>query len=164
LKTGRRSFTTAISSNKVTPTIQWYNSEGIVLSFLLMPMCRREWTPQMATMRSVAVVVLSWLVLALALPECRAAATSLRHGPVESSEMTMEERGLAAKYYHTVSSTNLGGPNPDAAIGNPLKGLVESPIYTNPPYTSKIPLAVEFYYIGMWSGVLVVIVIVDTRS
>jgi hypothetical protein len=100
-------------------------------------------------MRSVAAVVLVWLVLALASLECQAAATSLRHVPVESSNETTEERDLATKYYHTVSSTKLGDPNPDAANGNPLKGLVESPIYTNPPYTSKIPLAVEFYYIGM---------------
>jgi hypothetical protein len=51
-------------------------------------------------------------------------------------------------YYHTLTSSILGDPNPDAAIGNPLKGLVESPIYTNPPYKVDVPLAVEFYYLG----------------
>jgi hypothetical protein len=51
-------------------------------------------------------------------------------------------------YNVTLSSWTLGRPNPDVAIGNPLKGLVESPIYTFPPYKDDIPLAVEFYYIG----------------
>jgi hypothetical protein len=107
----------------------------------------------MAMMMRLVALALWWVILALALSECQAAATSLRHAPVvESSETTAEERDLAANYYHTVSSTKLGDRNPDAAIGNPLKGLVESPIYTNPPYTAKIPLAVEFYYIGMWKA------------
>jgi hypothetical protein len=57
-------------------------------------------------------------------------------------------RKLQSTFYHVVPSSTLGGPNPQAAIGNPLKGLVESPIYTNPPYTADIPLAVEFYYVG----------------
>lgn len=53
-----------------------------------------------------------------------------------------------APYYHNLTTWTLGRPNPDAAIGNPLKGLVESPIYTWPPYTADIPLALEFYYVG----------------
>jgi hypothetical protein len=57
-------------------------------------------------------------------------------------------REMKAKFYHVVPSSTLGRPNPQAAIGNPLKGLVESPIYTNPPYTADIPIAVEFYYVG----------------
>jgi hypothetical protein len=32
--------------------------------------------------------------------------------------------------------------------------LVESPIYTNPPYKANIPLAVEFYYLGRFTSVL----------
>jgi hypothetical protein len=58
-----------------------------------------------------------------------------------------DQRELAT-YYHTLSTSTLGGPNPDAAMGNPLKGLVESPIYTWPPYKPDLPVAVEFYYIG----------------
>jgi hypothetical protein len=53
-------------------------------------------------------------------------------------------------YYHTLTPSTLGGPNPDAAIGNPLRGLVESPQYAEPPYNSQIPVAVEFYYFGMY--------------
>jgi hypothetical protein len=60
-------------------------------------------------------------------------------------------RELQSTFYHVVPSSTLGGPNPQAAIGNPLKGLVESPIYTNPPYTADIPLAVEFYYVGEYN-------------
>lgn len=51
-------------------------------------------------------------------------------------------------YYHTLTTTTLGAPNPDAAIGNSLKGLAENPVYTNPPYKADIPLSVEFYYLG----------------
>jgi hypothetical protein len=91
--------------------------------------------------------------LSLVLWESNVAATGLHHPPIEAKEKNNETttdqgRDLATvNYYHVAK---LGGPNPDAAIGNPLKGLVESPIYTNPPYKSEIPLAVEFYYIGMY--------------
>ena len=50
--------------------------------------------------------------------------------------------------YHTV--TDLGQPNPDAALGNPMRGLMESPDYTWPPYDSQVPLSLEFYYVGMY--------------
>jgi hypothetical protein len=99
--------------------------------------------------------------LSLILWESNVAATGLRHPGIEAAKetksielnettmtTTVQGRDLAtANYYHVAK---LGGPNPDAAIGNPLKGLVESPIYTNPPYKSEIPLAVEFYYIGTY--------------
>jgi hypothetical protein len=55
-----------------------------------------------------------------------------------------------ADYYHTLTTSTLGGPNPDSAIGNPLKGLVESPFYNYPPYKVDIPNSVEFYYIGTY--------------
>ena len=58
------------------------------------------------------------------------------------------DRRALQSYYHTLTTEQLGVSNPDAAIGNPLKGLMESPIYTWPPYKADIPLAVEFYYIG----------------
>jgi hypothetical protein len=63
----------------------------------------------------------------------------------------MEGQRELASYYHSISSETLGFPDPDAAIGNALKGLVESPIYTNPPYKADIPLAVEFYYLGRFT-------------
>jgi hypothetical protein len=58
-----------------------------------------------------------------------------------------DRRGLA-NYYHSLTTANLGELNLDAAIGNPLKGLVTSPFYSKPPYTADIPQAVEFYYVG----------------
>lgn len=71
-----------------------------------------------------------------------AIATNLR------SLQEQEDRRDLASYYYSLTTSNLGGPNPDAAIGNPLKGLMESPLYVAPPYKADIPLAVEFYYIG----------------
>jgi hypothetical protein len=50
--------------------------------------------------------------------------------------------------YHVVTARDLGPPNPDAAIGNPLKGLVPCPQYNRPPYLTNVPHALEFYYIG----------------
>jgi hypothetical protein len=70
-------------------------------------------------------------------------------GSRASSVRSREEnrRDLQGDYY-TLTTRQLGAPNPDAAIGNPLKGLVESPRYTTPPYKSDVPLSMEFYYIG----------------
>lgn len=51
--------------------------------------------------------------------------------------------------YHTL--TDLGQPNPDATLGNPMRGLAESPRYTWPPYDSQVPLSLEFYYVGEYS-------------
>jgi hypothetical protein len=59
-----------------------------------------------------------------------------------------ESRDLVTAPYHVLTTTQLGRPNLDAGIGNPMKGLMESPIYTWPPYKADIPLALEFYYIG----------------
>lgn len=63
---------------------------------------------------------------------------------------TNNKAAAAAPYYHTISTDTLGTPNPDAAIGNPLKGLVENPVYTNPPYPPDLPVAVEFHYLGKY--------------
>jgi hypothetical protein len=54
----------------------------------------------------------------------------------------------SSSYYHIVSSSAKLASNPDAAIGNPLKGLMESPQYNPPPYKATIPLSLEFYYVG----------------
>jgi hypothetical protein len=51
-------------------------------------------------------------------------------------------------YYHTLTSAELGSPSPEAAIGNPLKGLMPSPLFSQPPYGEQLPHALEFYYIG----------------
>lgn len=51
--------------------------------------------------------------------------------------------------YYSIGQDVLGFQNKDVAIGNPMKGLMESPVYTWPPYKADIPLALEFYYIGL---------------
>lgn len=76
------------------------------------------------------------------------AVTNLR--PPQPEDPPRDLSSSSSSSYHTLGSTKLGVPNPDAAIGNPLKGLVESPVYTNPPYKADIPLAVEFYYFGQF--------------
>jgi hypothetical protein len=50
--------------------------------------------------------------------------------------------------YHSLWTAELGLPNPEAAIGNPLKGLMPSPQYSRPPYTPTLPHSLEFYYVG----------------
>jgi hypothetical protein len=57
-------------------------------------------------------------------------------------------RNLAAGNYHSLWTAQLGLPNPEAAIGNPLKGLMPSPQYSRPPYTPTLPHSLEFYYVG----------------
>jgi Malectin domain len=53
-------------------------------------------------------------------------------------------------YYETTSAAILGSVNPDAAIGNPLKGLLTSPQWTNGNFHQySIPSTLEFHYIGM---------------
>jgi hypothetical protein len=89
---------------------------------------------------SVAVVALGLVALC---HDAQAAASLRRAGKADD-----ENQRKLASYYHTVTTDILGAPNPDAAIGNPLKGLVESPIYMPPPYKPDLPLAVEFYYLG----------------
>ena len=71
--------------------------------------------------------------------------TSLR-GAVDES---LQERRLATPYYSTADAAILGAFNPDAAIGNPLKGLVNSPWWQsgNPP--TSMPNSLEHYYIGL---------------
>eukprot|EP00957_Ditylum_brightwellii_P024782 1872489-Ditylum_brightwellii.AAC.1 len=48
-------------------------------------------------------------------------------------------------FYH--STTDLGSPNDEAASGNPLKGFLTSPDWSNPPYGDDLPSSLEFYYI-----------------
>ena len=48
-------------------------------------------------------------------------------------------------YFET---TDLGRPNVDAAIGNPMKGLVGGARYAPPPLPDSVPLSIEFYNVG----------------
>jgi hypothetical protein len=71
--------------------------------------------------------------------------TSLRG----TSDDSLQERRLALPYYSTADAAVLGASNPDAAIGNPLKGLVNSPWWqsSNPP--TSIPNSLEHFYIPL---------------
>jgi Malectin domain len=60
-------------------------------------------------------------------------------------------RSLAPAYYSTSDPNLLGSLNPDAAIGNPLKGLVASPSWTGGVTKYTIPNSLEFTYMGMTS-------------
>jgi hypothetical protein len=77
----------------------------------------------------------------------------------EEQDPVVPGRELIEKpYYFTVSITDsgskLGSFNPDAAIGNPLKGLMGSPFYEGPPLPNLVPSTLEFYYIGLDSVML----------
>jgi Malectin domain len=68
-----------------------------------------------------------------------------------NSEEPKQDRRRLAAYYSTSDPNILGAANPDAAIGNPLKGLVASPAWTGGVTTYTIPNSLEFTYIGMGS-------------
>jgi hypothetical protein len=113
--------------------------------------------------RSNAFIVLHFCILLNFLLSRYALAVILHAG----SQQEEDQRQLASgTYYHSLTTATLGSPNPDAAIGNALKGLVESPIYTWPPYTADIPLTLEFYYVGRCACRTMVVVLkytTDTR-
>jgi hypothetical protein len=100
----------------------------------------------MKTMNFPALRALGLLHAVLCVSTCRGAhGSNLRAG----SHSEVATRSLAGEYYHTLTTADLGIFNPDVAIGNPLKGLVENPVFTNPPYRVDIPLAVELHFIGL---------------
>jgi hypothetical protein len=45
------------------------------------------------------------------------------------------------------SATDLGAVDPDAAAGNPMKGLMTSPSWHGSSYKQDVPSSLEFYYI-----------------
>jgi hypothetical protein len=45
------------------------------------------------------------------------------------------------------STTDLGAVDPDAAAGNPMKGLVTSPSWHGSSYKQDVPSSLELYYI-----------------
>jgi hypothetical protein len=47
------------------------------------------------------------------------------------------------------STTELGAVNPNAAMGNPLRGLYTSPRWTNFNTPDVVPDSIDFYYIGL---------------
>lgn len=84
------------------------------------------------------------------------AAARYRTNSSSSSSVGSLRRALASSssssstYYYEVSDvTVLGSANPDAAMGNPLKGLFTSPRWTGGNTTDSIPSTLEFYYIGL---------------
>jgi Malectin domain len=68
-----------------------------------------------------------------------------------NSEEPKQDRRRLAAYYSTSDPNILGAANPDAAIGNPLKGLVASPSWTGGVTKYTIPNSLEFTYVGMKS-------------
>jgi hypothetical protein len=60
-----------------------------------------------------------------------------------------KHRQLSNYYYSTKDANVLGTANPDAAIGNPLKGLLTSPLWTGGNTPDSVPSSLEFYYFGL---------------
>jgi hypothetical protein len=58
-------------------------------------------------------------------------------------------RHLASPYYSTSDAAVLGAADPDAAIGNPMKGLMSSPSWTGGTPPPGMPSSLEFHYVGM---------------
>jgi len=59
-------------------------------------------------------------------------------------------RRLEGGYYYTTSDKDiLGAENPDAAVGNPMKGLMTSPRWTGFNTPDTIPSTLSFYYFGL---------------
>ena len=72
---------------------------------------------------------------------CAAMSASSAQGAVPAQFL---EEGPFFRFF----SRELGERNPDVAIGNPMKGLMPSPPWKQPPYESDIPHSLEFYYFG----------------
>jgi hypothetical protein len=60
-----------------------------------------------------------------------------------------KRRQLSNYYYSTKDASVLGAANPDAAIRNPLKGLLTSPLWTGGNTPDSVPSSLEFYYFGL---------------
>lgn len=58
--------------------------------------------------------------------------------------------GFGMSSYHTITDAKtLGATNYDAAVGNPLKGLLTSPRWVGGDIPDNVPSTLEFYYIGL---------------
>jgi hypothetical protein len=67
-----------------------------------------------------------------------------------SATPTSSSSSLPGYYFNTSSIQVLGAPNPEAALGNPLKGLVGNVDFTNyDPQATSIDMSLEFYYIPL---------------
>jgi hypothetical protein len=65
-----------------------------------------------------------------------------------SSLRGVSHRQLATPYFSVTDPNVLGQANVDAAIGNPLKGLMTSPRWVD-KIRDEIPASLEFYYFGL---------------
>lgn len=62
----------------------------------------------------------------------------------------VESFGFGTSLYHSISDAqSLGATNYDAAVGNPLKGLLTSPLWVGGNVPDNVPSTLEFYYIGL---------------
>jgi hypothetical protein len=80
--------------------------------------------------------------------------TSVRRGIARSFQVQYLDkyRRLQANkgYYYTITDVSiLGSINPEAAIGNPLKGLMSSPDWTGSSTPNDLPSSLEFYYVAL---------------
>jgi hypothetical protein len=88
------------------------------------------------------VQVKSFILLALASVVC---STSLRGGDGDTDRQLQS----SSAYFSTSDPAVLGAADPDAAIGNPMKGLMSSPSWTGGTPPPGMPSSLEFHYVGM---------------
>ena len=76
-----------------------------------------------------------------------ASVTSGTNPGMAFSKMRNTQQQTRQPYYRT---RDLGTPNVDVAIGNPLKGLAGGPRYSQKsPLPNSVPSAIEFYNVGL---------------
>ena len=71
--------------------------------------------------------------------------------PANATERQTQQTSKRNPYYFSTSSIrDLGWEDPEAATGNPLKGLLGSPSFTDYDYSvTSIDASLEFFYIGL---------------
>jgi len=65
--------------------------------------------------------------------------------PLLTAMATTLSSSTTGPYYY--STSDLGIPNTDTTLSNPLKGFLTNPEWSTPPY--DFPSSLEFYYIGL---------------
>lgn len=81
----------------------------------------------------------------------RGSSSRLREGQFERHQPVARELNGDENYYFSTSSmTDLGRPNPSITAGNPMKGLVGSPDFTNFDSTvGSIDASMESFFVGL---------------
>jgi hypothetical protein len=72
------------------------------------------------------------------------------HSTIASNLRGNDERQLLGTPYYEISeATVLGAASEMAAIGNPMKGLAGGSRWSSLPMVNSVPLAIEFFNIGL---------------